>query len=87
MREQHRLVAYELIQARRATLRSLGERELELVGRGIAFQVRNRVHWTTVVAPFQPGAGARLERCEAEESAGERHSTSRLPRAVPNRCP
>jgi 3-methyladenine DNA glycosylase AlkD len=33
---QHRFVAYELVHHHRATMRSLGERELEQLGRGIA---------------------------------------------------
>jgi 3-methyladenine DNA glycosylase AlkD len=34
--DQHRFVAYELVHYHHATLRSLSERELELLGRGIA---------------------------------------------------
>jgi 3-methyladenine DNA glycosylase AlkD len=36
LRDQHRFVAYELVHHHRATLCSLGEQELELLGRGIA---------------------------------------------------
>ena len=36
LRDQHRLVAYELVHYHRATLRSLGERELEQLGYGMA---------------------------------------------------